>query len=68
MLTSIIASTVIMFVLAGGFAVVSLVRAKAFGGKAPHSCTDGCSSCLNHCENYDPEQLKKEIEEAMDNK
>lgn len=65
MLTSIIASTIIMFVLAGVFAVVSLVRSKTMGPNAPHSCTDGCSSCLNHCENYDPEKLKEEIRESM---
>ena len=65
MIKSIIASVIIMFVLAGGYAVVSLVRAKFMGASAPHSCMDGCGSCTSHCENYDPETLKAEIKSAM---
>lgn len=63
---SIIASAIILFAFAGIFAVVSLVRTKVMGPSAPHSCTDGCSSCKSRCENYDPEELKREIQESLD--
>lgn len=62
---SIIASAIIMFAFAGIFAIVSLARAKIMGPSAPHSCTDGCSSCKSHCENYDPEELKREIQDSL---
>ena len=66
MLKSIIASVIIMFVLAGGYAIVSLIRAKYMGPSAPHSCTDGCSSCTTHCADYDPDKLKAEIKASME--
>ena len=63
---SIIASAIIMFAMAGIFALVSLARAKFMGPSAPHSCTDGCASCNNHCENYNVEDLKAEIQENIE--
>ena len=65
MLKSIIASALVMFALAGAFALISLARAKFMGASAPHSCADGCASCNNHCENYNVEELKEEIRSSM---
>lgn len=68
LLKTFIASAVVVIVLALIFAIVSLARAKFMtpeGGKAPHSCTDGCESCTSHCSNYHVDELKEEIQASV---
>ncbi|MDO4393778.1 MAG: hypothetical protein Q4C80_05125 [Bacillota bacterium] len=65
MLKTILASAVIMFAFAGAFAVISIIRAKFMGASAPHSCTEGCESCTNHCENYNVEEIAEEIRKSI---
>lgn len=63
-----VASAAIVIVLALVFAVVSLARAKFMtpeGGKAPHSCADGCATCMSHCDNYHVDELKEEIQSSI---
>lgn len=64
LLKTFFASAIVVIVLALVFAVVSLARAKFMtpeGGTAPHTCADGCATCMSHCDNYHVDELKEEI-------